>query len=281
MDWMYFLDKMNLIGFLVVIYVLERVFPARPTAWLSRGWFFDLIHMYDPYIRAFFVMLLAAWLIPYAAVIPGAGLLAGSSILVNFLVLVVVSEAAFYFVHRAMHRYPWLWEFHRVHHSSSTYYSLMTSRFHVFDVVAFTLPYIVIASWLGARVEALIGMSLFHGFMDKYVHSNIRAPMFTGFVIGNPIFHSWHHSNHPEARGKNFSRDCSFMDYLFGTAYFPKDKIPLDFGDPKYPVNYFTQQALPFWNLGRKVARKFKGTRPAAPPSAIEPAAQAEPSRHP
>ena len=243
--------------------MLERLFPARPTKAINRGWAFDLIHMYDPWIRSFIIGAAALLLTPYLKFLPFSGVLASKSAWLSFAVLIVVSESTFYFVHRATHKYPLLWEFHRVHHSSSTYYSLMTSRFHVLDACAFAIPYVLIAAYLGARPEALMAMSVFQGFSDRYVHGNIKPFRFTGYFLSNPTFHSWHHSNHPEARNKNFSRDFSFMDWLFGTAYYPEGKIPTEFGDPKYPVNYFTQQALPFWNIYKRMAKKRAAATPA------------------
>ncbi|WP_048438166.1 sterol desaturase family protein [Caenimonas sp. SL110] len=260
-DWVWYLDKWNMFGWLVLVIVLERLFPARPGKMLNRGWGYDLIHMYDPWIRSFIIGAAALLLTPYLKALPFAGVMASKSIWFNFLVLIVVSESTFYAVHRATHKYPLLWEFHRVHHSSSTYYSLMTSRFHVLDACLFAIPYVLVAAYLGVRGEALMAMSVFQGFSDRYVHGNIKPPRFTGYIFSNPTFHSWHHSNHPEARNKNFSRDFSFMDWLFGTAYYPEGKIPTVFGEPSYPVNYFVQQGLPFYNI----YKRFKGKPKAAP----------------
>ncbi len=257
-NWLWYLDKFNAYGWFLLIIVLERLFPTRPTPLLNRGWAYDVLHTYEPYIRAFIIGTIASWLIPAMSVVPGAGLLAGQGMLVTLFVLMLISEVSFYWWHRLTHAVPWLWEFHRVHHSSTTYYSLMTSRFHVLDLAMFALPYIVLAAWLGARFDALMAYSMFQGFMDRYGHSNVKGPRFHWYFLGNPHFHAWHHSNAPEAVDKNFSRDFCFMDYLFGTAYYPRDRYADDFGDPKYPVNFFVQQALPFWTIGQRVVRKLR-----------------------
>ena len=40
--------------------------------------------------------------------------------LVQFLLAVLVADIAEYWIHRALHKLPWLWRFHAVHHSSKS-----------------------------------------------------------------------------------------------------------------------------------------------------------------
>ncbi|MRD47272.1 sterol desaturase family protein [Caenimonas koreensis] len=272
-----YLDLLNTYGWIALVFLLERLLPTRKIPYLSRGWISDLFHMFEPWIRAFFVGGLVALAVPYAMKLPGTGWLQGQPLWLNFVVLAIINEAVFYFTHRLMHTVPWLWEFHRVHHSSTTYYSLMTTRFHLLDVIFFGAPYFIAATFLGARAEAVIALSLFQGFVDRFGHSNIRTPHFVAYFIGSPKFHAWHHSNAPEAHDMNFSRDFTFMDYLFGTAYYPKDKIAQDFGDPQFPTNYVQQQLMPFWVLGRKLAGKSTAPVLAAPHAAAGAGHEAEP----
>ncbi|HSH91873.1 MAG TPA: sterol desaturase family protein [Ramlibacter sp.] len=272
-DFLWYLDMFNRYGWMVGVLLLERLFPIRrETPLVSRGWVYDLIHMHEPFLRALIVGGAVAILLPLMQKhVPGAGLLVNQSLWISIIAMVVVNEAATYWGHRLLHRLPWLWEFHRVHHSSTTYYSLIATRFHVVDVLIALGPALVLANWLGIRPDVQIGYSLFLGFMDRYVHSNVRGPRFTGYIFNTPYFHSWHHSTDPEAHDKNFSRVFVFMDYLFGTAYYPKDKVAREFGDPQFPVNYFVQQALPFWSVGKMIARKFAPATPQTPtPSIVE-----------
>ena len=261
------LATFNAYGWFVLIVVLERLFPTRKTAMLNKGWYWDVLHTYEPYLRAFTVGGIATLLTPYATMMPGHWFLTTQPVWVNVLALVLISEVTFYVMHRWMHASPWLWEFHRVHHSSTAYYSFMTSRFHILDILLFSVPYVFLVSWTGVRPEVVMGFAVFQGFMDRYGHSNVRGPRFTGYVLGSPHFHAWHHSNEPEAHDKNFSRDFVFMDYLFGTAYDPRDKVADNFGDKNYPVNYFVQQAWPLVTLSRRLAKRPDGT---ADPTADE-----------
>jgi sterol desaturase/sphingolipid hydroxylase (fatty acid hydroxylase superfamily) len=86
----------------------------------------------------------------------------------------------------------------------------------------------------------------FNDFWGRYGHGNIKDPHWLGYFMSNPKFHRWHHSNHPDAIDKNFSAEFNFLDWIFGTAYYPKGKIPDDFGFKGYSNNIVIQHYQPF-----------------------------------
>jgi sterol desaturase/sphingolipid hydroxylase (fatty acid hydroxylase superfamily) len=93
--------------------------------------------------------------------------------------------------------------------------------------------------------------------MDRYGHSNINGPRWTGYFITTPHFHAWHHSTELRAWNKNFGRDFVFFDYLFGSAFYPKDEAAREFGEPDYPAHIHLQFLKPFTELwGRYIVRK-------------------------
>lgn len=252
-NYLAIIKNLQAFGLIPLIYILERLFPTRSVRWLPKGWCSDLFHTYEPWIRAAVVSWFVLKLTPLMPDVYPRGIAASLSPWAGFTMALVVSEVGFYFIHRATHALPWLWEFHQVHHSSVEYYSLMTSRFHILDLALFETPNIVLFAWLGIPAEVLMVFGFFRGFMDRYGHSNINGPYFTGYLIGSPHFHAWHHSTLPQAINKNFGRDTVFMDYIFGTAYYPKGIRAYGFGDPTYSSNYFVQQVTPFVTLLRKL----------------------------
>ena len=63
------------------------------------------------------------------------------------------------------------------------------------------------------------------------IHSNVRVgfgPL--RFLFVSPEFHHWHHSNHREARDRNFAGQLSFLDALFGSFHLPRGQIPTTYG---------------------------------------------------
>lgn len=259
-----YLEVFNKYGWFVLLLILERVYQTRPLHGAPRGWISDVIHTFDPWLKPFLVITVVTYLAPRFPNMPLRGSLNGVPLWVNLIALVLISEVTFYFVHRLTHLNPILWEFHRVHHSSTTYYSLMTSRFHPIDVLWFETPYMLITAWLGVPFEALFCYGIFRGFMDRYGHSNINGPRRHGRIIGTPHFHAWHHATEPAAFNKNFSRDFVFMDFIMGTAYDPKGRDAQEFGEPGYPTNFFVQMVYPFYCLWQRYAAPKPAPQPTA-----------------
>ena len=157
-----------------------------------------------------------------------------------------MGQITFYVAHYLCHKVPMLWQFHRVHHSSLTLDSFSTSRFHIFDKTLFALPYLMLVTYFQPDPGLTFLYISFRDFWGRYGHGNIRDPFCLGYVLSNPRFHRWHHSNHPEAIDKNFSAELNFLDYLFGTAYYPKDRVPDNFGEADYSNNILVQHYQPF-----------------------------------
>lgn len=257
------LSYFNLYGWFCLVIFLEYFFPNRDYALFNEGWLSDIWHTYEPIVRP---LLISSCVVSVNHLMPVDGpmknILAHAPAWKVFLVALLVSEISFYFIHRLFHGIPILWEFHRVHHSSTRYYSLMTARFHLLDNASFIVPFIIIMSWLGCGGNGLLWFAFFQSFFDRYAHSNINGPRFSGWILMTPHFHAWHHSNEPQAINKNFSRNLVILDYLLGTAYYPKNKQAENFGDKNYSTNYFVQQIHPFYNLALKVKRFFSNIIP-------------------
>lgn len=260
-----YLTLFNKYGWFLLLVVLERIYQTRPIALTPRGWISDLIHAYDPWLKPFIIVSIVTYLSPkFSDATPLRGLFSTAPLWANLFILALISEVTFYFVHRLSHKYSFFWEFHRVHHSSTTYYSLMTYRFHPLDSLFFEWPYILLTAWLGVPFEALFFYGFFRGFMDRYGHSNINGPHWHGRIFATPHFHAWHHATEPAAFNKNFSRDFVFMDFIMGTAYDPKGRDAQEFGEPGYPTNFFVQMVYPFYCLWQRYAAPKPAPQPTA-----------------
>lgn len=249
------LEMLSSYGWLFLLPFLESIWPAHQQKIFRKGLLNDIIHAYQPlslqpFIVSGIVVVVALFSSPSAQ-----SWLAQQPSLVNLIAIIIIFEASFYWIHKASHHFPLLWEFHRVHHSSVSLDSISTNRFHIVDKALFATPYLLLIIYFQPDAEVLFLYTIFQSFWDRYSHSNINGPFFTGRIIASPHFHRWHHSILPEARNKNFSRDFVFMDYLFGTAYYPKKVIPHSFGEPEYSNNILIQHCLPFFYLFR-LARK-------------------------
>ena len=116
---------------LPIVFCIEKIWPTRKVSWLAKGWLSDLFHTYEPWVRS---TIYGAYIVlanNNLAYKPISDWVKEQHPVLQFLLLFVTTELIFYAAHRVAHANPVLWEFHKVHHSSSQYYSLMTKRFHV------------------------------------------------------------------------------------------------------------------------------------------------------
>ncbi len=268
-------------GWVLLLLLMERIWYFQKQPLLRPGFIWDVIYTYQNIVLQIIFLasapiiverILAKMFAESYFPLEGAflqGALEDRSILLNFTVLIILGETVFYVAHYLAHRVSFLWEFHRVHHSSLIVDSFSTSRFHIFDRILFTLPTLLLMIYLKARPEAIVFYFFFRAFMDRYIHSNIPGPRWPHkLMFSSPIFHRWHHSTTPPLLHKyNFSGNFIFMDVLFGTAYDPDPKthpLPAKFGE-EYSNNLFVQQVLPFVFLYKRFKKRWLQNHPPQP----------------
>lgn len=169
--------------------------------------------------------------------------------------ILLITDFVQYWVHRAFHGIPWLWRFHRIHHSAEVMDWLAGSRLHIVDVlVTRSLTYIPLFA-LGFSEWALVIYAIVVSVQATLIHANVRFLFgpFRYFLV-TPQFHHWHHSDQPEATDKNFSVHLPIWDMLFGSYYLPVNQWPRTYGiiGDQLPEGFFQQLLTPFRNASRK-----------------------------
>lgn len=154
--------------------------------------------------------------------------------------------------HRLLHWSPFLWQFHKVHHSVREMGFAAHLRYHFAETIVYrTIEYLPLAM-IGFGVQDFIVVHLFTIVVGHLNHANFNLPLGPlRFILNSPQMHIWHHSkNLPAGRtGVNFGLTLSIWDYLFGSAWLPKDgrDIELGFdGVDEYPHGFFAQMFRPF-----------------------------------
>lgn len=148
----------------------------------------------------------------------------------------VVRDFVHWWVHRLLHRVPFLWRFHQVHHSVREMGFAAHLRYHwVENVVYKGLEYLPLAL-VGIGLRDFFIIHIFTLAVGHYNHSNLKIPLGPlKYVFNNPQMHIWHHAMHlPDSRryGVNFGLTLSIWDYLFGTSYIPKEGRDIELGYP-------------------------------------------------
>jgi sterol desaturase/sphingolipid hydroxylase (fatty acid hydroxylase superfamily) len=153
----------------------------------------------------------------------------------------VALDYTLYLWHIIVHRIPWLWRFHRVHHADLDLDASTAIRFHFGELIA-SVP------WRAAQV-ALIGvdartLQLWQTLTLMSVtfhHSNVRLPRHVerrlAYLLVTPRMHGIHHSRVADEMDSNWSSGLSVWDRLHGTMRqdIPDDAIEVGvdaFDDP-------------------------------------------------
>lgn len=167
--------------------------------------------------------------------------------------LFIIADFIHWNVHRLLHRVPWLWEFHKLHHSVKEMGFAAHLRFHWMESIVYkSIQYIPLAM-IGYSLEDLFIIHVFTILVGHLNHANVNwdyGPL--KYILNNPKMHLWHHvktlpSNYKH--GLNYGITLSIWDYLFGTAYVPDEggDIELGFPDEKeYPKGFLLQILYPF-----------------------------------
>lgn len=169
------------------------------------------------------------------------------------MILLVVSDFAQWLIHNLLHRVPWLWRIHQVHHSLERMDWLGNWRIHFGEMLIYRILMYPLAAWVGFSGEAMFANGVVNTFISHLAHANVRWRLGAlKYLINTPEMHVWHHA-HPEAGpvDRNFGVALSVWDWLFRTAYAPgRDPARLGFaGVERYPKNIVTQAAAPFQGL--------------------------------
>lgn len=162
----------------------------------------------------------------------------------------VVADFIQWNIHRLLHRVPFLWQFHQLHHSVKEMGFAAHLRFHWMETVVYkTLQYIPL-SMIGFGLDDFFIIHILALLIGHVNHANLSwdyGPL--KYILNNPKMHIWHHARTlPNKYGVNYGLSLSCWDYIFGTAYVPRDgrDIELGFeGDESFPDNFINQVTYP------------------------------------
>lgn len=170
--------------------------------------------------------------------------------LIVFGVGAMLGDLSQYIMHVLYHRVPFLWEFHKAHHSAEVLTPFTGGRDHplifVSDALAYAATigvYVGVLDWLDPGIMDRIyvwqgGAVMFQIYFLGFLTSHYHLPVGYGVlehVLVSPAFHMAHHVNHPRYYNRNFGGIFSFWDRLFGTQVAPiEDVAGLEFGIPRH-----------------------------------------------
>ncbi|HTQ97011.1 MAG TPA: sterol desaturase family protein [Candidatus Acidoferrum sp.] len=248
LDW-FLLD----LFLMALIYVpLERLWPQYPQQGTFRNeWTLDVVYFMSTHlplqILSFLVLLPATQATKYLGVPVLQQSIARLPWLLQFFLAIVVADVAEYFIHLALHKVPFLWRFHAIHHSSKALDWIAGSRSHFVDDTL-VRGFILVPLMLGFSQTIILAYLVFVTLHATWTHCNFgpNAKWLEQFLV-MPRYHHWHHTSQKEGIDKNFAIHFPWIDKLFGTYYFP-EKWPEQYGLDGEAISpsFFGQTIDPF-----------------------------------
>jgi sterol desaturase/sphingolipid hydroxylase (fatty acid hydroxylase superfamily) len=134
---------------------------------------------------------------------------------------ILVLDFATYGAHVALHKAPWLWRVHLVHHVDVSVDATTSYRHHPIEPLFRWVITTIVAVCLGAPIGALAlyrSLSALNAILE---HANIRVPRWLDRSLVwfwvTPDMHKMHHSRRRTQTDSNYANLFSFYDRLFGT----------------------------------------------------------------
>jgi sterol desaturase/sphingolipid hydroxylase (fatty acid hydroxylase superfamily) len=204
--------------------------------------------------------------------------------------LFLAYELGYWLNHYLSHRIPFLWEFHKVHHSATVLTPLTNFRVHPVYMCIFLNILAVFIGTANGVGDYVFGQTthqyvlsenniILVFFIYLYVHLQhtqlwISFTGWLGHLFMSPAHHQIHHSRNPAHFNKNLGSCLALWDWMFGTLYVPAAaREKLEFGvEPDRPHAHTIRGELmaPFGRAALLLKHAIDKRSPSAPLPAPE-----------
>ncbi len=163
-------------------------------------------------------------------------------------------------IHMLLHRVNWMWEFHKVHHSTRVMGFAALMRYHWMENIIYrSFEYLPLAM-IGFGINDFFIVHIGTLVAGQIGHANLFIPLGPiKYLLNGPQMHLWHHARHMPAShpyGFNYGITLSVWDYIFGTNYWPNNDKDLAVGLPdseNFPEDFRVQNIRTFQRIfGKK-----------------------------
>ena len=251
----------GLISISLFVWVLEIIFPWRKEQsvfrkdfWLDGFYMFFNFFIFSIAISGFYKLIQLGF--------SDIGITSKSIAFIDpstwpmwlqLLVFFIILDFVQWFTHTLLHKYSFLWKFHKVHHSVKEMGFAAHLRYHWMENIFYKpLKTFAVMILFGFEPEQAYIVHFIAITIGHFNHANIKitwGPL--KYIINNPVMHLHHHAyDVPEGRyGVNFGISLSLWDYIFKTNYIPEDSGTIDLGFPgvdKFPKSFIDQNTYGF-----------------------------------
>ena len=265
---------------------IKYLFPKK--IWLSKSAFVDYslfcfnslvkIVLIGPYIIfGFYIAFYTDEFLTVTFGFPKESIGITQTLVFYTIVLTVLNDLFSYIIHLGMHKLPFLWEFHKIHHSATSLNPLTQYRIHPFELIINNIRSILIFGlvtglfdYLSAhQIDKLVflGVNVFHfiflllGANLRHSHVKLKYPKFLEHILISPFQHQIHHSNNPKHFSKNMGSKFALWDWMLGTLVLSKSVGRISFGADKDNSKFdslFKNLFNPFKAIAYSIINKIK-----------------------
>jgi sterol desaturase/sphingolipid hydroxylase (fatty acid hydroxylase superfamily) len=176
---------------------------------------------------------------------------------VQLLLFFVVLDFVQWFTHVLLHKYPFLWKFHKVHHSVKEMGFAAHLRYHWMENILYkplkTFGVMLLGGFEPGQAYIVHFFAITIGHLN---HSNVKitwGPL--KYLFNNPVMHLYHHASIlPKGKnGVNYGISLSVWDYIFKTNYIPEESGTIEIGfkgDDQFPKDFIGQNSYGFKKEG-------------------------------
>lgn len=167
----------------------------------------------------------------------------------QFAIAFILLDYSNYIWHILLHKLPFMWRFHLVHHSDLDLDITTSFRFHFGELIGSVFFRGAAVFLVGASPLAVLIYEIAFDASNQFQHSNMRIPFqlekILNKVLVTPRMHGIHHSMIKRETDSNFSIIFSFWDRIHKTVRLNVPQNEIVTGVPVYP----NEHELTIWNL--------------------------------
>lgn len=150
--------------------------------------------------------------------------------LLYWVLLLLLEDFAFYWLHRFDHYVRIFWAVHVTHHSSEHFNLTVGFRSSVFQPL-YRFVYFIPLAFLGFRPEDILLMYAATQIYGILIHTRFVNKLgFLEYILATPSHHRVHHGSNPRYLDKNMGMILIIWDKLFGTFQEELTEDPVQFG---------------------------------------------------
>jgi sterol desaturase/sphingolipid hydroxylase (fatty acid hydroxylase superfamily) len=149
----------------------------------------------------------------------------------------VLLDGWMYLWHRANHAIPFLWRFHRMHHTDRHMDVTTATRFHIGEHAVSATLRLGLVPLLGLGVWHLLVYDALVAAVVHFHHADISLggwDRWLRLLVVTPDMHKVHHSDRHEETDSNYATVLPVWDWLFGTFRMREDPGTIAFGLKEY-----------------------------------------------